>query len=779
VLARDIMSLFANYKDMLAPMSPDDRENLFYTLGHHAGAYVSTTPQRSASTFESQSVIAFDIDGMSPDDLLKWRDYAKILADIIGATPESFNIICSGNGLHFIFHLAYQINQVSYFKNNKPYYNATCERIDLAIKEAELSGHADPVIFDPARVLRVPGTKNVKLGKPTTDCVMLQESVAQLQLDWKVASGIGDIAEKNVTPAQIRRNYPLPDFPKIYQECRFIQHCVAHPEEVHEPDAFALFSLLAPMPPASRVFVGMEEKNGQEIARYVFDNAESSASLKRTDFDKKWSDAGKYGARKCSTMAEEWPGCKECPHYGKIITPLALKSEDHIESEQQGFWCYNASGEITNPHYADLTRVFKKECSAVTLSGSRVYSFNGKFYNETPELVLKNWIQNKVKPSDPLRDRHRMEFVKSIHANTALTLNQEDDFLHQAPKGKLNLKNGVLDIRTGELIPHSPAMGFTYSLPHEYTPGLASEYFLDWLSDVMLHRAELIESVLDFMAYCLWPDYDDHVFAMLLGGGKNGKSTLLELIRTIVGKENTTAISLWQLTSTRFAAIELNNKLVNLCEETSGREMSYEQMNQLKILSSGGSLFVERKGEQGFSMTSTAKLMFSANTMPKIPEYEEAVKRRLLIIPFDKQFETPDERIGRKLRDEAPAILSMLIAHIQRKISEDGVYKVYRGGVDAQAEQKKALMSNSSVAAWYAERVEQKIGNYVTLDAAYADYRDWSTKAGLVNLANRLTFGKYLARFYYPPGEKEHERIKRISGLNTRVINNIALIGVK
>jgi P4 family phage/plasmid primase-like protien len=741
-----LSELFKRHVDLIAQHLPEEeRVNLFYTVAHHSGARGAATPQRTRATFEYQTILPFDIDSA---DTAQPLDYGVAVAKVLHVPIQALTVIVSGGGIHVIAGLKTPIRQVDFFAKNKRAYNLICERINEQLKAENLPGHADPVIFEPARVLRLPGTLNQKVGKPITQCLMVQCSDTVLDLDLQELSGLAAMEQENVSPGEIRRQYPVPDFQEMVNECRFVGWSVSKIDEVHEPQAFDLFSLLAPQPQDEEAEFGDRKFKPRALAEWVFENATASASLKREDFDKKWEQAKTYGGRKCATISSHWMGgCETCPHFGRIVTPLALKSKDHIASEALGYWVLNSKGVPQHPHYEDLAKVYRRETHYVVVGGERVFSFNGQYYAETPDLAVKAWIESKMSPTEPLREMHRNEFLRKVKTLGSVSAVREAELFVDGIKGRLNCGNGVLDLRSGELGPHHPSFGFKYVLPYAYTPDLSSELFLDWLATVTEERYELMESILDVMAYMLWPEYDDHLFVYLTGEGSNGKSTLIHILQRIVGDGNYSALSTLQLTTNRFAPAQLEGKLVNLSEESSGDSINLSEMDILKNLSAGGEITVERKGVDGFNLKNQAKLIFSANKTPRFQDQGHAVTRRLLALPFDYTITRPDPRVESALLAEVPAIVSMLVRRIQENIRRHGGrFVVARGGLAAAEAQRKVLTSGNSVVEWAKECVESSVdlpeSKYIVISEAYAHYSNWCEVNGYRHKMNKSNFGR-------------------------------------
>jgi P4 family phage/plasmid primase-like protien len=782
LVAESLTSLFENHKDVLVKLQGMEPVNLYYTLAHHTGAGEPTPmPVRTAATFSHQTALAWDIDKA---DGTRALEYAAIVASFLECPTEHLSVIASGNGVHVLANLKYPIRQAKFFKEMKAAYSEICSRIADRMGDSGLSGRVDPSIFDPARVLRVPGTINRKPDLGDKRCELVQLSKAQVDVDLYKISGLEEAEKENISPAEVRRQFPQPDFREAFAECRFLTDSVTKVEEVHEPNAFDFFSIMAAMPPDSRILHQGEERTAKELAKFVFDHATASKSLLRSTFEEKWDQAGRYGVRKCTTIAARSDSCKTCPHWQKIPTPLALKSPEHIGSKDMGFWVVSKTGGYVAPHYGDLARLYKQQITHVTTKDERIFSWKGGRYVESMPLVMKRWLEDTVKPSDPVKEQHRNEFVAKLRVTGAMSPEVEHDLFSESIKGKLNCRNGIVDIMTGKLLPHAPTVGFQYILPYDYDAEGNSEYFLEWLASITRERVELMETILDVMAYCLWPTFDDHVFVYLVGEGSNGKSTLIHLIESMVGPKNYSAVNIQQLTGNRFAPADLEGKLVNLSEESSGSELSSDHLNVLKNLSAGGEMFIERKGEQGYSFRNKAKLIFSANKTPRFAEHGHAIKRRLLTIPFDYRIEKPDSTVEDRLISEIPGILSLLVRRIQDNVvKNDGRFLISRANQTLDDAQKKFLTTGNTVVAWAEENLETAShlseDVYTSTDECYESYKEWCEEEGYKFPSAKKSFIMTLKEHVITKAVKDtsFQRVKLPSGWKTvRVFRRTRLL---
>ena len=785
-----LKGIYTKFNEILDACPEAERFDLFYTVAHHTGAFEASqedspvkSPQRTHATFVYQTILAWDLDG---SDTGRALEYTAVVAKVLRTSSESVITIVSGNGIHCIVNLKTWIRTQNYFTENREAYREICrtitaECLKLGLPLDPTSKQCDPSIFEPARVLRMPGTVNKKPGRADSQCRLLQYSDQLLEIDLFELSGLKARAAENVSPAEIRRQYPAPDFAEMAKECGFVRWTVEHPEEVHEPDYFTLISLLAPQAADSKATIGALEFTPKSLAEHVFKSASNSPSLKGADPQSKWEQAKQYGGRKCSTIGQTYGKCGECPHYQKIPTPLALKSKSHIASEALGYWVLGAKGQYLHPAYEDLAKVYQGESFYVVNEAGRLLAYENGVYKPMTEQRVKAWIEKKMIPSEPLRAAHREEFVSKVKSSEVLSPDEHDARFIQATNGKLNCQNGVLDIVTGKLLPHDPKFGFMYKLPYSVDLGAeAPEEFLTWLGVICQEKEELIDSLLDLMAYCLWPAYDDHLFAYFIGDGANGKSTLIHVMEAIVGVENRSTISIQQLAHNRFAPALLEGKLVNMSEESSGseNELGIEAMNTIKTLSAGGSLMAEHKGEKGFAFINRAKLIFSANRAPRFKESGHAISRRMLVIPFGHKITDPDSRVEQRLIEQVPAIVAMLIRRIQANLTRNGGrFIVERGGAEAEHAKVLMLVGTGTAYQWAQENISPAHAltedDYIVVDDAYQNYREWCDSNGLAKPVSKHVFSRVICEHVLAHASGRKSKVKRIAGKTTRVYTHV------
>lgn len=200
-------------------------------------------------------------------------------------------------------------------------------------------------------------------------------------------------------------------------------------------------------------------------------------------------------------------------------------------------------------------------------------------------------------------------------------------------------KNGVYNLETDELEDFTPDYVITNKIPYDYNPEAYSEITDRTLNKLACQDENIRLLLEECIGYCFYRRNELRKSFILTGEKENGKSTFLAMVENLLGQENTASLDLKEL-GDRFKTAELVNKLANIGDDIGDEFIPNPAI--FKKLASGNPISVERKGEDPFDFSNYAKLLFSANNIPRIKDKSGAVISRLVIIPFDARF-SPDD----------------------------------------------------------------------------------------------------------------------------------------
>ena len=210
----------------------------------------------------------------------------------------------------------------------------------------------------------------------------------------------------------------------------------------------------------------------------------------------------------------------------------------------------------------------------------------------------------------------------------------------EPPGDIINVNNGLLNVVTRELLPHSPEHLSSVRIPITYDPFAKCP---EWdRFNAGIFPADSIQIAWEITYWLMNPDRTIQQAVLFQGEGSNGKSTYLEANRRAIGRGNTASMPLQRLEADRFAAAALFGKLANICPDLPSQGLTGTSV--FKTITGGDYLQAEYKFKDSFSFRPYCKLIFSANRMPQSPDDSHAFFRRWTVIPFANQFDENDSR---------------------------------------------------------------------------------------------------------------------------------------
>ena len=200
-------------------------------------------------------------------------------------------------------------------------------------------------------------------------------------------------------------------------------------------------------------------------------------------------------------------------------------------------------------------------------------------------------------------------------------------------------KNCLYDITDGQILDFSPEMILTNRIDYNYVQNAYNE-LADKTLDKLAVGDKCVRALLEeIIGYCFYRRSELRKSFILIGDKANGKSTYLAMIKTLLGDNNTSALDIQEL-GERFKTAELVGKLANIGDDIGDEFIPNPSI--FKKLVSGDRLNAEYKGQNPFDFNNYAKLLFSANAIPRIKDKTGAVLDRLIIVPFDATFSKDD-----------------------------------------------------------------------------------------------------------------------------------------
>lgn len=315
----------------------------------------------------------------------------------------------------------------------------------------------------------------------------------------------------------------------------------------------------------------------------------------------------------------------------------------------------------------------------------------------------------------------------------------------------LNTPTCVVDLRTGEKLPHDSAALLTRQTFRGPDDKMPMPIFEAFLHDVTEGRPEVASYLQRIMGYTLTGLTREQVLFFVWGPGGNGKSVFLSTLAELLGDYATHA-PLDTFTSstgdkhpTDLADLK-GARFVAASETQAGKRWDEARIKAL----TGGDLVKARfmRGDF-FSYRPQFKLIFVGNHKPEIRDVDAAMRRRILLIPFTAVPKVVDPQLTERLRAEFPAILAWCIR---------GCAMWQKEGLATPTLVREAtreyFIAEDAVSRWLEEACVEDPQATATTQELFASWREWANRAGeFVGSQKRLSqalINKTYARWMHP-----------------------------
>lgn len=239
--------------------------------------------------------------------------------------------------------------------------------------------------------------------------------------------------------------------------------------------------------------------------------------------------------------------------------------------------------------------------------------------------------------------------------------------------GYINCLNGMIKVDTCELLPHDPQYFSRTQIPCTYDVNEMEkcERWYKFLEEIFPNEPEKHRLLQECFGYCLLTDCRYEKMFFFVGGGGNGKGTVLSVLTEMIGKENISSLTMRDLSDPKFSLYFLQDKLVNVATELSHRDPVATE--HLKTIVSGEWLTAERKHGHKFQFKPYSTMILAMNDLPVVPDRSYGFERRLIIIRFNIRFtdENKDPQLKDKLIDERDGIFVWAVAGLSRLLSQN------------------------------------------------------------------------------------------------------------
>lgn len=289
--------------------------------------------------------------------------------------------------------------------------------------------------------------------------------------------------------------------------------------------------------------------------------------------------------------------------------------------------------------------------------------------HEDIEKAVQEWLESIVPTRPKLKiTPSRVRGVKFL-AKSKVGPHRMAEF--NAVPGRIPLRNGVYDIRTGDLLENSPKHLLTYQATYDYDPSAACPNWERFLQEVLIDGDAFpfqpwIDALQEWFGYCMTPDTTAQMAMLWTGAGGNGKGTATRLLTKLVGSDYTVEIPIEQLHDPYHRA-ELHGKLLGLVNEPDQMAMK-KNANVFKAIVGNDNISARRPTEKVFNFAPLTRIIISCNELPKTNDITMGYFRRFYLVEwrYDVPAEKRDQELDDKLERELPGIFNWAMVGLKR-----------------------------------------------------------------------------------------------------------------
>ena len=372
---------------------------------------------------------------------------------------------------------------------------------------------------------------------------------------------------------------------------------------------------------------------------------------------------------------------------------------------------------------------------------NRFYVYTDDYWNEISNDLIEVFLRDCCKKiyADKINFQ-TSSFYKALkdtfRDDLRIVIQTDDTIL-------LNCSNTTLEFnkegRTQR--PHRAEDYLTYKLNYDYDENASCPRWNSFLDEMLPDETHQL-LLHQYIGYAFTNHLKLEKALFLYGDGGNGKSVVQEVMTELLGKENTSSVSIGKLTKDPNTIILIEGKLLNYCSEN---EKTLDP-TMFKTLVSGEPVLGKKLYSDVRTVTNYAKLMFNLNSLPNIKDESKSFIRRLLILKFDKKPKNIDPELHFKIiDDELDGIFNRVLSALTVLLQDKKF--VYYKELDETLNQYET--ENDVVQQFIDEVHEKGLPNGPTKVSEIYNFYEYFCNRHQERLLHRNTFAKELNKKGY------------------------------
>lgn len=360
----------------------------------------------------------------------------------------------------------------------------------------------------------------------------------------------------------------------------------------------------------------------------------------------------------------------------KIFQYIALKNWDDVseiivESVKKNYYIYTTKDDKVSEMWIYEDGVYRPN------GKSTIKEYCRKLLGKCHSAYIVNLVLNKIE---------------------ADTFIEQDKFFENNFIEELPVKNGILNVKTLELTEFDPKKIFFNKIPVEYDPFATCENIEKFLKEILAKEEDILVAY-ELIGQGLLKEYFTEKAGMLVGSGRNGKSKFLELIKKLVGVENTCSVPLRAMKEDNSSLCELHGRLFNLAGDLSHTDLKITGVFKQTV--GRDVIQAHRKFLKDLIFVNYAKHLFACNELPRVYDTSDGFWDKWVLLEFPFKFESQKEidKLPKDMREKVklkdPEIIEKIasseeLSGLLNKVLE-GLYRLIKNKSFSQTKGSKEI----------------------------------------------------------------------------------------
>ena len=320
-----------------------------------------------------------------------------------------------------------------------------------------------------------------------------------------------------------------------------------------------------------------------------------------------------------------------------------------------------------------IRKVFAEYKIEMAFFHNRFYVYTDDYWNEIKDDLIEIFLRDCCKKIYANKiNFHTSTFYKALkdtfRDDLRIIPETDDD------RVLLNCMNGTLEFNKKGFFQreHNIEDYLTYKLNYDYDENATCQRWDSFLDEMLPDKTHQL-LLHQYVGYTFTNHLKLEKALFLFGDGGNGKSVVQEVITSLLGKENTSSVSLGKLTKDLNTIMLIEGKLLNYCSENE----RFFDITNFKALVSGEPVLGKKLYQDVRNVSNYAKLMFNLNSLPEIKGESKSFLRRLLILEFNNKPKKVDPELHHKIIREDLAGIFNRVLEALKKLNEDKRFVYY------------------------------------------------------------------------------------------------------